>query len=77
VTVRQWHLESRTLHVRGEEWPMRITRFPAGWLVSIDTVRGPTLGCDASPYLALARALEPTGVPFSPELLPVKLPVRA
>jgi hypothetical protein len=77
VTERQWHLERRMLRVREEEWPMRITRFPSGWLVSIDTVRGPTLGWDASPYLALARALEPTGVPFSPELLPATLAARA
>jgi hypothetical protein len=35
--------------------------FPAGWLASVDTAEGPTLGCDASPYLAVSRAVEPIG----------------
>jgi hypothetical protein len=38
-----------------------LVRFPAGWLASVDTVEGPTLGCNASPYLAVSRAVEPIG----------------
>jgi hypothetical protein len=36
-------------------------RFPVGWLASVDTVEGPTLGCNASPHLAVATAIEPIG----------------
>jgi hypothetical protein len=53
-------LEHR-MALRGATYRLRLVRFPAGWLASVDTVEGPTLGCDTSPYLAVSRALEPIG----------------
>ena len=47
--------------LRGATYRLRMVRFPAGWLASVDTVEGPTLGCNASPFLAVARAIEPIG----------------
>jgi hypothetical protein len=47
--------------VRGASHRLRLVRFPAGWLASVDTVEGPTLGFDSSPYLAVSRAVEPLG----------------
>ena len=47
--------------LRGASHRLRLVRFRAGWLASVDTVDGPTLGCDHSPYLAISRALEPIG----------------
>jgi hypothetical protein len=47
--------------MRGAIYRLRLVKFPAGWLASIDTVEGPTLGCNASPYLAVSRAIEPVG----------------
>jgi hypothetical protein len=41
---------------------LRLVRFDAGWLASVDTESGPTLGADRSPYLAARRALEPLGI---------------
>ena len=57
-----WRLEHRSVTVRGVQRPMRLVRFARGWIVSVDTTSGPTLGVDRSPYLAAARALEPLGV---------------
>lgn len=47
--------------LRGATHRLRLVRFDAGWLASVDTVEGPTLGCDISPYLAVSRAVEPIG----------------
>jgi hypothetical protein len=57
-----WYLQQRRLEVRGAEYRLRLVRFEAGWLASVDTESGPTLGVDRSPYLAARRALEPIGV---------------
>jgi hypothetical protein len=57
-----WQLQQRRLEVRGAEYRLRLVRFEAGWLASVDTESGPTLGMDRSPYLAARRALEPIGV---------------
>lgn len=60
--VRSWRLEHRTVTVRGQPHRLRLAAFERGWLASVDTVAGPTLGADHSPYLAAGRALEPLGV---------------
>ena len=57
-----WQLERRYLTVDGTRRVLRLVRFEAGWLASVDTVDGPTLGADRSPYLAARRALEPIGM---------------
>jgi hypothetical protein len=57
-----WQLERRFVTVRGVRRTLRMVRFATGWLASVDTETGPTLGADRSPYLAARRALEPVGV---------------
>jgi hypothetical protein len=49
------------MELRGSTHRLRLVRFPAGWLASVDTIEGPTLGCNASPYLAVSLAVEPIG----------------
>ena len=61
VSGPQWRLLERRFALRGATYRLRLVRFPAGWLASVDTVEGPTLGCDRSPYLAVSSALEPIG----------------
>jgi hypothetical protein len=58
---RRWHAQEYRIELRGATYRLRLVRFPAGWLASVDTVEGPTLGCDTSPYLAVSRAVEPIG----------------
>jgi hypothetical protein len=58
---REWRVQEHRIELRGATYRLRMARFPAGWLASIDTVEGPTLGCNASPYLAVSRAVEPIG----------------
>lgn len=57
-----WQIERRFVTVRGVRRPLRLVRFERGWLASVDTESGPTLGADRSPYLAARRALEPLGI---------------
>lgn len=57
-----WQLERRFIDVEGARRPLRLVRFETGWLASIDTPSGPTLGADRSPFLAARRALEPLGI---------------
>jgi hypothetical protein len=57
-----WEMERRFVSLRGVRRTLRLVRFEAGWLASLDTEAGPTLGADRSPYLATLRALEPAGV---------------
>ncbi len=57
-----WQIERRYVDVDGLRRPLRLVRFATGWLASIDTPEGPTLGADHSPYLAAQRALEPLGL---------------
>ncbi len=59
---RTWHMERRSIDVDGMARVIRLVRFGSRWLASVDTEAGPTLGADASPYLATHRALEPLGV---------------
>ena len=56
-----WSGQEHGIEVRGASIRLRLFRFRAGWLASVDTVDGPTLGCDSSPYLAVLRAIEPVG----------------
>lgn len=56
-----WRSQEHRLELRGVSYRLRLVRFAAGWLASVDTVEGPTLGCNASPYLAVSGALEPIG----------------
>lgn len=68
--TRMWTLERRTIDVGGLARTVRMTEFRSGWwIASVDTVEGPTLGVDRSPYLALARALDPLGVPLAAALI--------
>ena len=60
--IPTWQLERRYVEVGGMRRLLRLVRFDAGWLASVDTPAGPTLGVDRSPYLAASRALEPIGV---------------
>jgi hypothetical protein len=60
-TDPHWRGQEQLIELRGASYRLRLVRFPAGWLASVDTVEGPTLGCDKSPYLAVSRALEPIG----------------
>lgn len=57
-----WQVHRQTVTVRGVPRQLRLVRFDRGWLASVDTASGPTLGTDHSPYLAAHRALEPLGV---------------
>jgi hypothetical protein len=61
-TDQPWQLERREVTVRGVRRTLRLARFATGWIASVDTPHGPTLGVDRSPYLAARRALEPLGV---------------
>lgn len=55
----QWRSQEHCIELRGATYRLRLTQFRTGWLASVDTVAGPTLGCNASPYLAVSRAIEP------------------
>ena len=57
----RWRGQEHRIELRGASYRLRLVRFPAGWLASVDTVEGPTLGYDSSPYLAVSRAVEPIG----------------
>ena len=61
-TEPAWQLERRFVTVLGVRRPLRLVRFAAGWVASVDGPSGPTVGADRSPYLAAARALEPFGI---------------
>lgn len=61
TATRSWPLEEHPFQLRGASHRLRLVRLPVGWLASVDSIEGPTLGCDRSPYLALSRALEPIG----------------
>jgi hypothetical protein len=58
---RQWHGQEHSIELSGVGYRLRLFGFAAGWLASVDTVEGPTLGCNRSPYLAVSRAVEPIG----------------
>lgn len=62
ATQPTWQVERRYVEVGGIRRPLRLVRFETGWLASIDTPEGPTLGADRSPYLAAYRALESSGI---------------
>lgn len=61
ISGPQWHALEHRIALRGANYRLRMVRFPAAWLASVDTVDGPTLGCNASPYVAVSRAVEPIG----------------
>jgi hypothetical protein len=56
-----WRVQDLRIELRGATYRLRMARFSAGWLASVDPVEGPTLGCNASPYLAVSHAIEPIG----------------
>ena len=70
-----WTVERRTISVRGIPRALRLARFHAGWVASMDTESGPTLGLDRSPYLAASMAMEPLGVGLA-EVMALVGPVR-
>ncbi|MDQ2674464.1 MAG: hypothetical protein M3Y40_07385 [Chloroflexota bacterium] len=57
-----FQVERRYLTVDGVRRVLRLVRFATGWVASVDTPSGPTVGVDRSPYLAARRALEPVGI---------------
>ena len=61
ISGRRTRASEHRIQLREVSYRLRLARFPSGWLASVDTVEGPTLGCDASPYLAVSRAIEPIG----------------
>lgn len=61
VSGPEWRAREHQIALRGASYRLRMVRFAAGWLASVDTVEGPTLGFDKSPYLAVSRAVEPIG----------------
>ena len=61
ASVTSWDMHEHRIELRGASHRLRLVHFPTGWLASVDTVEGPTLGCDPSPYLAVSRAVEPIG----------------
>ena len=61
-TEPTFQIERRFVTVRGVRRPLRLVRFATGWVASVDTEAGPTVGANRSPFLAAARALEPFSV---------------
>lgn len=61
-SVALWEARRLPVTVRGETHLVRLVRFERGWLASANAIDGPTLGRNASPYLAVRQALEPLGV---------------
>jgi hypothetical protein len=61
-TPTAWRIERRSIDVAGAAREIRLVRFDAGWLASVDTDGGPTLGADRSPYLAVILAVEELGI---------------
>lgn len=57
-----WEARLLTVRVAGQPRGIRLIRFARGWIASADTVGGPTLAVDRSPYLAVQRAVEPLGI---------------
>jgi hypothetical protein len=68
-TARSFRGEERIVLVNGVERRLRLVEFARGWLASVDTESGPTLGADRSPYLAAWRALDPLGVELAEAML--------
>lgn len=62
ATDPAFQVERRHLTVDGVRRTLRLVRFATGWVASVDTPHGPTMGVDRSPYLAARQALEPIGV---------------
>ena len=65
---RAWSARRLDVIIDGEYHRLRLVRFPRGWIASADSVEGPTLGVDRSPYLAARQALEPLGVSLAAAL---------
>ena len=59
---RSWNARMLRVPVDGDLVRLRLVRFARGWIASADSVEGPTLGADRSPYLAARQALEPLGI---------------
>lgn len=61
--VRLAPIERRsvTVVIHGRPVDVRLTRVQGRWLASAQTLEGPTLGRDHSPFLAVSQALEPLG----------------
>ena len=59
---RSWNAHRVDVMDDGELYRLRLVRFARGWVASAESVEGPTLGVDRSPYLAARQALEPLGI---------------
>ena len=59
---RAWRAAELRVDTRVGRVRLRLVRFGDRWLASADSLDGPTLGWNGSPYLAAAAALEPFGV---------------
>jgi hypothetical protein len=73
-TARSFRGEERTVLVNGVARRLRLFEFARGWLASVTTESGPTLGADRSPYLAAWRALEPLGMDLVDAMRSVSTP---
>jgi hypothetical protein len=58
---RRWQKHEWPVVLRGVSHKLRLVSWQRGWLASVDSVEGPTLGMDPSIYLAVSRAVEPLG----------------
>lgn len=56
-----WRAQMHRIELHGATYRLRTIRFGDRWLASVDTVEGPTLGSNFSPYLAVSSAIEPIG----------------
>ena len=68
LAPRAWRAAELRLDTRVGRVPLRLVRFGDRWLASASSLEGPTLGANASPYLAAAAALEPCGVSLAEAL---------
>ena len=59
--ARSWQKHEWPIVLRGVSHKLRLVSWQSGWLASVDSVEGPTLGFDRSIYLAVSRAVEPLG----------------
>lgn len=73
-SARAFRSEERVIRVQGVERRLRLVEFARGWLASVDTESGPTIGADRSRYLAAWRALDPLGVELAEVMLLVGRP---
>jgi len=58
---RHGHGVEHAIELKGVRYRLRLVRTAGGWMASVDTVDGPSMAVNASPYLAVSLAIEPVG----------------